>query len=173
MKKAKRTNKPVNPEQIFNHAIRFSGTEQYLRDLKSTDSAFPVMVAPPSMVLSAFAIELLLKCLLALEGTEIPETYKLDVLFRRISHKKKRRIEELWDLNARSKVKQFCKAHGLPDDLPNAMVECASAFENMRYIYEEPETRFYIGDLGQQLIDVIVEIKPEWKPRQLNPAFTP
>jgi HEPN domain-containing protein len=47
-------------------------------------------MASPSMVLSAFAIELFLKCLLLLESKEIDRINSLNVLYRRLSHKQKR-----------------------------------------------------------------------------------
>lgn len=56
-----------------------------------------LVIAPPTMVLSAFAAELFLKCLLVLEGGTILSTHRLDVLFKRVSHKRQRKIQELWE----------------------------------------------------------------------------
>jgi hypothetical protein len=131
---------------------------------RSNPNAF--FMAQPSMVLSAFAIELFLKCLLLLEGKEVDRIHTLNVLFRRLSHKQKRRIEEAWDKEARPKVDMLSKRFDLghPSDLPNALVRCGRAFEHMRYAYEDPDRQvFYLGDLTPILWHIILELRPEWK----------
>lgn len=175
MRKPKRTKKPIDPSLIFDHALRFAGSDGYLRSAKGGGNLFAMMIAPPSMVLGAFAIELLLKCLLVMDTGQAPETtHHLGKLFRQLPHKRKRRIEELWDAGPRKKIRPFCLAKGYPDDLPNALNACANAFEDLRYVYEDPaKTLFYLGELPQLLIDVIVEIKPDWKPVELNPPTRP
>jgi HEPN domain-containing protein len=62
------------------------------------------------MVLSAFAAELFLKCLLVLETGEAAPTHRLDVLFKRVSHKQQRRIQELWEADGRPKLIPLCRA---------------------------------------------------------------
>ncbi len=63
--------KPIDLQQIFNHAFRIFGTDHYLRNsVKNSPRA--MIVAIPSMVLSAFASELFLKCLLIIETGEPP-----------------------------------------------------------------------------------------------------
>jgi hypothetical protein len=102
-------------------------------------------MASPSMVLSAFTIELFLKCLLLLEGKEIDPTHHLNVLWKKLSHKRKRRIEEAWDKEARPKIIQINQQFGLgvPSDLPNALVRCGRAFEHIRYGYEDPDRQIF------------------------------
>jgi hypothetical protein len=52
---------------------------------------------------------------------------------------------------------------GLTSDLPNALVKCGGAFDQLGYHYETPEkTQFYIGDLTTVLCKAIAEVKPEW-----------
>ena len=140
------TSKPVDPRNVFQLACKFASTETYIRNTNNPKAAF---MASPSMVL-AFAIELFLKCLLLLEGKEIDRIHTLNVLYRRLSHNRKRRIEEVWEKEARPKVgklnRQFGFAH--PTDLPNALVTCARAFEHLRYGYEDPDRQvFYLGEL--------------------------
>ena len=169
--KSKRQKQPIEPEQIFNHALRFAGSDNYLRSGKG-DNLFSMMVGHPSMVLSAFAIELLLKCLLVMSKGDAPETHHLGVLFRQLDHKHKRRIEELWNAGPRLKIQKWCKDLGHPDDLPNAINKCASAFEDLRYVYEDPgKALFYIADLPQLLIHFIVELRPTWQPTMLSPPI--
>src|SRR5262245_45894505 len=91
----KRKPQPINPIAIFNEASRFSYADRFIRqkDLSPSEVA---MMARPSMVLSALAIELFLKCILHMERGTAPDTHRLNVLYRQISNKRKRRIEELW-----------------------------------------------------------------------------
>jgi hypothetical protein len=152
----------IDPRSVFQLACKFAATEMHVRQRSNPKAAF---MATPSMALSAFAIELFLKCLLLLEGKEIDRIHTLNVLFRRLSHKQKRRIEEVWDKEARPKVdtlrRQFGYSH--PSDLPNALVTCARAFEHMRYGYEDPDRQvFYLGELSTILWRTILELRPEW-----------
>ena len=124
------------------------------------------------MVLSAFAAELFLKCLLVLETGEAPPTHRLDLLFKRLGHKRQRRIQELWEADGRPKLIPFCRALNLPSDLSNALVKCGSAFENLRYYYEDPEkVVYYIGDFAFILMRAIVEIRPDWRPPEPPPLL--
>jgi hypothetical protein len=162
MKRKKKPSKPIDPKSVFQLACKFAATEQHVRSTNNPKARF---MASPSMVLSAFAIELFLKCLLLLEGKEIDKTHTLNVLFRRLNHNHKRRIEEVWEREARPKVDQLRRQHGVahPSDLPNALVTCARAFEHMRYGYEDPERQvFYLGDLPTILWRIILDMRPEW-----------
>lgn len=169
-----RQKQPIDPEAIFNHAIRFVGTDNYLRSAPGGGPIFANMIAPPSMILSAFGIELLLKCLLVKSKGSAPETHHLGVLFRQLDHKHKRRIEEIWNSGPKRKIQELCRKTNNPDDLPNAINKCASAFEDLRYVYEDPsKVVFYIAELGQVLVDFIVELEPGWRPTMLNPPSPP
>jgi hypothetical protein len=90
----------------------------------------------------------------------------LHVLYRRVSQKRRRRIEEMWDADARPKLQNLGKALNIPTDLPNALFQCSEAFEQLRYAYEAQfnNVRYYVGDFPWILMRAIVEIKPEWKP---------
>ena len=88
--KRKLASRPVaDPLQVFNHACRFLATDQGLRGVFG-GSDWALTIAPPTMVLSAFASELFLKCLLILETSEAPENiHLLHILYRRVSHKRR------------------------------------------------------------------------------------
>jgi hypothetical protein len=162
MKRKKKPSKPIDPKSVFQLACKFASTEMHVRHRSNPNAAF---MASPSMVLSAFAIELFLKCMLLLEGKEIDRIHALNVLFRRLSHNQKRRIEEVWEREARPKVDMLNRQFGLahPTDLPNALVTCGRAFEHMRYGYENPDRQvFYLGELPRILWRIIVDIRPEW-----------
>jgi hypothetical protein len=170
MKTIRNPAKPIDPRQIFNHGTRFLETDQYLRNSTGPTSTWSQTIAAPTMVISVFAAELFLKCLLVLEQQDVPPTHRLDVLYRGLSHNQKRRIDELWEADARPKISRFGKEMNVPTDLPNALVKCGSAFERLRYFYEDPDgVLYYIGDFAWILMRAIVEIKPEWKPEDPPP----
>ena len=89
------TAKKADSQEIFNHACRFLASDQFFRRIGKPGSGLEMTIAPPAMVLSAFAAELFLKCLLVLQGAGVPTTHRLDTLFKRVSHKRQRRIQEL------------------------------------------------------------------------------
>ena len=119
MKQKKKPSKPIGPKSVFQLACKFAATEQYVRSRDNPQAGF---MASPSMVLSAFAIELFLKCLLLLESKEIDRIHSLNVLYRRLSHKQKRRIDEVWEQEARPKLDKLRRKFGLPHptDLPSS-----------------------------------------------------
>jgi hypothetical protein len=175
MKQNRRSQPAADPLQVFNHACRFLGTDQALRKVFG-GSDWGIIIGPPTMVLSAFASELFLKCLLILETGEAPENiHPLHVLYRRVSHKRRRRIEELWDNDARPKLAGLAQALNLPTDLPNALFQCSKAFEQLRYAYENNfnNVRYYIGDFPWIVMRAIVEVKPEWTPSEPPPIPMP
>src|SRR5260370_30188901 len=164
MKKQSTLKPPPNTFDVFAHARRFLSTEQYLSNGPG-DNNWRLNIALPTLVLSAFAAELFLKCLLILETGEAPANiHLLHVLFRRVSHKRQQRINELWDLEARPKILEIALKENLPLDLPGALSKCSRAFERIRYGYEDNWSNviYYIADLPRITHNVIVEIKPEW-----------
>lgn len=154
------TRKPVDPQALFRHACMFVNSADFMKRsgaMKSVETGFPLLV------LEAFSIELLLKCLLLLERKEIPQSHRLAVLFRRIGSKTKRRIVDGWEAEARPMLTRFGREKNLPTDLPNALVQCDRAFEQLRYGYEDPAAMvFYLGGLPPILIDAVKSLKDDW-----------
>jgi hypothetical protein len=162
MKLKKKPSKPIDPRSVFQLACKFAKTEMHVRRTDNPEAAF---MASVSFVLSAFAIELFLKCLLLLEGKEYGRIHSLDALYQKLSPNQKRRIEEAWDKEARPKVDQLNQRFGFdhPSDLPNALVTCGRTFEHMRYGYEDPDRQvFYLGELPTILWRIILDDRPEW-----------
>jgi len=104
----------IDPFSIFQHAVGLLTVDEFIRDQAPARADF----AYTSMLLEAFAVELLLKCLLIIEKKDPPTTHRLDKLFRQISHKKKRRLEELGEVQARQELTAIAKANGLPSGRP-------------------------------------------------------
>jgi hypothetical protein len=119
MKRKKKPSKPIDPKSVFQLACKFAKTEQYVRSRDNPQAGF---MASPSMVLSAFAIELFLKCLLLLESKEIDRIHSLNVLYRRLSHKQKRRIDEVWEQEARPKLDELRRKFGFLTQLTYQML---------------------------------------------------
>ena len=164
--KPKKPTSVSDPQQVYNHANRFLGTDQAIRKIFGGNRGWSTTVVPPTMVLSAFAAELYLKCILIIETNEAPANiHLLHVLYRRLGHKSKRRIEELWDADCRPKLLSLTQSHGLPTDLPNALFKCSAAFEKLRYAYEDSfnDVVYYIGDFPWILARYIAEIRPDWR----------
>jgi hypothetical protein len=153
-------NRKLDPKSVFDLACKFAAAEAHLRHKSNPKAGY---MASPSMVMSAFTIELFLKCLLLLDGKEFKRIHRLDGLYQKLGRSQKRRIEKAWDKEARPKIIQITKQLGHPSDLPNALVTCGRAFEHMRYGYEDPDRQiFYLGDLPPILWRAIVDIRPEW-----------
>jgi hypothetical protein len=68
----------IDPRSVFQLACKFAATEMHVRQRSNPKAAF---MATPSMALSAFAIELFLKCLLLLEGKDLDRIHTLNVYF--------------------------------------------------------------------------------------------
>jgi len=134
----------ADPFKVFKHASAFVEADDFIRNKARLAGPERNMNAP-MMILEAFAIELLLKCLLILEEKRPRASHNLDVLFHQLNDKNQRRIIELWEENARSKLSSAEKQLRLPTDLPNALAKCGSAFERLRYAYVKGAKHRAIG----------------------------
>jgi hypothetical protein len=123
--------KQADALRIFDHAYRILSAEIEMRNNPKDKEA----AAKGSIILSAFVLELLLKCLIVLDNKIPGPTHSLSVLFRQLNHKHKRLIEAKWNNHpdGRAKITPFATHFKLPTDLPNAIVTCHRAFERMRY----------------------------------------
>jgi hypothetical protein len=155
--------KPTDNFQIFVQARQFMLADECLRRHKDY-----VNLSRPAVVTSAFATELFLKCLRAMEGPTIPTGHDLSMLYKGLRADTRQRIEASWDAHAASMAKRFDAMETLvgekiPRDLPTALEQCRNAFTLMRYIYEDPTAGvFYIGDLARMLHDEIITRQPVW-----------
>jgi HEPN domain-containing protein len=140
--------------------------------MRPDHAQYAAFMANPIVVLSAFASELFLKCLLNLEGKEFERTHNLEDLFGSLSDSTRARITELWDAEVKRKKADWAAAQGdnpAPLDLPTALKDGGDAFDAVRYAHEgDVNCRFVMGDLPRLLRTVIVEKKPEWDKVQRN-----
>jgi hypothetical protein len=158
-----------DPHKLYIHGVRFLYADEFLRAKSVDDKTASQFNMFPGMVISAFAAELFLKCLLILEGHTPNNTHNLGSLFKPLHNKTKARIEELWDTSVLARSAQFEMSEKFTNlemarDLRGALKECGNAFEELRYLYEDPmNVRFYIGDLAGILEGVILELKADWR----------
>lgn len=153
----------INPRDVFHHAYQILSVDHLLRD--KSHSGDPESIGRATLILSAFGLELLFKCLILLDGRIPPSTHRLDVLFRQLHNKHKRLIERKWEMhsNGRQRIAPFATSMGHPSDLPNAIVACAKGFEQMRYHYENGAV-YYLQGLPSLVVDVILDdVRPDWK----------
>jgi HEPN domain-containing protein len=169
----------LDPLMTFAQAERFLKADAHLR---CSNQDIRVQTVVPSVVLSAFASELYLKCLICLSGGRPGVTHRLDKLFDNLKQVKPAaatRVNQLWDqIESREEnvalqalVRQHT-GHTGPADLAAALAESASAFEKLRYINEVPieMSNFSLIHLPQALRSVALEEKPEWAKYSLFPV---
>jgi hypothetical protein len=159
----------LDPRDIFEHASRFHSSDLLLRRGITGPNDFPV-VAHPSMVLSAFASELYLKCFLCVERGTFPDTHDLKALFEELQPATRRVLENLWDADMRTprQQKSMEAIRALPEgknvrlDLQYALDVGANSFIQLRYIYETKKAFFLLGDFPNLLRKVILDRFPTW-----------
>jgi hypothetical protein len=166
------TKAAYEPRDIFMHAYHFHESDHRLRDTISSKNLDQVaIIAHPSMVLSAFASELYLKCLLCIETGSVPKGHNLRDLFLRLDASTRKHIDDLWDEELRRphKQRELNFIRGLPGgdqlqtNLSYVLEISAKGFEELRYIYETDCPRFLLGEFPNILHKVILERHPEWR----------
>jgi len=158
-----------DPFKIFMNAERFRQADLLLRSVQ--DPHLSVAVGPPALILSAFASEVYLKCIICIETGELAHGHHLKNLYRRIGPRTRSAIEGAWDEYVSSPLKQRLYAalssmngSPIPMDLDWTLSEGSSAFTSLRYLHEveDSKTKFLLGDFPNILREVIIRIKPEW-----------
>jgi hypothetical protein len=145
----------------FIQACRFVFAHERLK-LSTPDTALTAVMLP-AMVMEAFAIELLLKTLLLMEGKEPSKVHELEKLYRRLHVETQRALAVEWDRGPRVQLGKFADQQNLPTELPLALEKCSSAYAILRYAHEDPnKCVFYLGALPRMLQDFIEVRQPDW-----------
>jgi HEPN domain-containing protein len=153
------------PERIFQQAIRFHQAQKILE--RSPNDQREALVQPVC-VLAAFTIELLLKCLMRIEGRSPPSIHELDDLFNLLSVPTRKRLEAMWRDYVQSlpadTTEPFKQAGMMIEpELTPAFAAGRKAFQRIRYWHEDGEDFvFYLGDLPTILFAVAFELRPDW-----------
>jgi hypothetical protein len=127
-------------------------------------------ISHPAMVLSAFASELYLKCLLCIETGEPAQGHDLERLFLKLEPATRHEIDHLWDVDIRAPLKQKVLDHArampegrnIKNDLRYALQLGADAFTEIRYHYETGTSHFLLNDLPKILRIVTLRKQPTW-----------
>jgi hypothetical protein len=158
-----------DPFKIFMNAERYRQADLLLRSFG--DQQIAVAVASPALILSAFASEIYLKCIICLETGELAHGHHLKNLFRLIGPSTRRAIQQRWDVYVSSPLRQrmyaaLASVNGshVPTDLDWTLSEGSSAFTSLRYMHEVENlnTKFLLGDFPNVLRDVIIQMRPQW-----------
>jgi hypothetical protein len=159
--------KQVTSLEIFQQADAFFQTIHHLHS--TTDRTKFAPMAVPVAVLSAFAAELMLKCLVHIETGQLPnKIHLLHDLFLKLRPETQKRLEELWDRIMVERKQMLDKIDATlgtprPRDLRSSLVAGNDAFRLLRYVYEGgSDFEFFLSDLPIILRQRILELNPEW-----------
>jgi HEPN domain-containing protein len=164
------------PTKIFEHASVFHKSYELLsKSINPVNGSPPSeqdvgLIAHPSLVLSAFASEIYLKCLLCVETGSIPNGHNLRDLFMRLNDETKFHIDDLWDTDIRYPDKQAAiermraRYNGEParTDLRYALKLGARGFTELRYFYEHERSYFLLSHFPYVLRTAILNRFPSW-----------
>lgn len=164
------TNK-IDAFAIYKHAVGFLTADSHLRSFKDVSTQF--LCGPAAVVLSAFASELFIKCLLTLDSKSWGNDHNLHRLYKRLNEHVRRKIEQKWLAYSQNKKYFVIIENGVAkapkSDLEGALKDCGDAFVAMRYVYEDPKkSNYYISELPIILREVILEEQPNWKTASLG-----
>jgi hypothetical protein len=161
------TPKQVTSLEIFQQANAFFQTIHHLHS--TADRAKFAPMAVPVGVLSAFAAELMLKCLVHIETGQLPnKLHLLHDLFLKLRPETQKRLEDLWDcimVERKEILDKIDATRGTPRprDLRSNLLAGNDAFRQLRYVYEGgADFEFFLSDLPIILRQRILELKPEW-----------
>jgi hypothetical protein len=173
------------PFDIFLHGLKFQKSSEILsnsllpKDGDIVDDQKVSIVAHPAMILSAFASELYLKCLICVETGVVPKGHNLDKLFHQLRVETRRELDDLWDTEIRLPLKQRVieKLRGTPRgrnlkiDLRYMLKLGAEGFIKLRYHYEHSESDFFLVDLPKVLRVAILRRFPSWAAELPKPSI--
>lgn len=171
--------KPINdPRQIFRIGEWFYLASSTLGErVPKTRVLFL-----PAIVMIAFALELYLKCLIAIETEATPPSgHNLRRLFNKLTSKTQDKIRHYFDnpteqgeINWREKMKNPPphipkEAFPSPYDFDSILDVSADAFVQLRYVFERKKAGWNAHYIVKCTRQVIVEIHPDWdKPEPNN-----
>jgi len=164
----------IDPKDIYLHARGFDWSNEVLRSKRVIHQQSDLALAMhASAVLSAFASELYLKCLICLRTGQVPErVHNLKRLFEQIDPAHQSQIETMWNFMvqepAKVQIREMIKdklGEVVPTDLAWNIDVSSDAFVEMRYLYEpqNAETKFMLCDFPKLLKPIIFQVKPEWE----------
>ena len=117
----------------------------------------------------AFAVELYLKCLLAVECGQIPATHNLKDLFYQLSRESQRKLKRDHDkrIQDNSMLVGFRQRLGIKTDLDSLLEDGQDVFKQFRYMFEGVPDRtkplgFALEPFGELVRNRILDLRPKW-----------
>jgi hypothetical protein len=154
------------PERILQQAISCYKVVQILKEKPDDrNEAVAIVVC----LLEAFTSELLLKCLIRIEGGSPPQIHDLLDLFNRLRAPTRERLEAIWSDYVQQLTPNTIEAFKqvgvtIEPQLTSALAAGRRAFELIRYWHEDPDEdyAFYLGALPNMLMRVVFDLRPDW-----------
>jgi HEPN domain-containing protein len=157
------------PERIFQQALSLLMAQQILKEKKTDDHDEAVALGMTAALLQAFTIELLLKCLIRIEGRDPPPIHDLLCLFNQLSAPTRERLAAMWRDYVQSQPAETTAPFErigvrIEPELTAALAAGRRAFQRIRYWHEEPgeDFVFYLGALPKMLKSVAFDLRPDW-----------
>ena len=156
------------PERILQQAFSFDKVQQILMAREPDDRDEAVALAMTTCLLQAFTSELLLKCLIRIEGGVPPRSHDLLDLFNLLSTPTRNRLQAMWFdyVQRHPDTTEAFKQVGVTIEpvLTSALAAGRRAFELIRYWHEDPDEDyvFYLGPLPNMLMRVAFKLRPDW-----------
>jgi len=153
-------------KDIFNSASSFDWASVAVIEKSDQTNDVGTFMAP-FVTLSAFSIELYLKCIYTIEyGKDAPYQHDLDKLFSKLTDESRVVIRMFYDMFVEKDVVVNAMLVQVPEakiDLDSVLKESGKAFEKWRYSYQRNITGFPASrPLIQALRARIQILKPEW-----------
>jgi hypothetical protein len=138
-----------------------------LRDISASSSYYPSV--EPAITVLTFALELYFKALICIDKGSSVKGHKLIDLFNQLLPDRKKRLAELFDIEAMNDV-WWQRLHKekpawLVDySLEKVLKKSNDAFQDWRYYFESigKSCEFVVSSVVPALRRLILEIKPEW-----------
>jgi len=162
---------PVDPWEVFKHALRFHLAITRLDEARRQDPAFyDDALIPPMLVWVAFEAELMFKAQLLVETGTLVRGHNLRALFDKLKPDSQNVVEAEWNkvMAANEEDTKRLDAQAgerLPRDLREALDVSGRSFEQLRYMYERDDHRAYISLLPHALKSALLLLNPDWKAR--------
>lgn len=142
--------------------IAISKADRHAKSLAVTATS----PAIPSIVCGAFALELLLKCLIALEtNAEPPKSHNLRRLFDLTSVSSQAAIRKTYSQLLQDTpewIAQYSEA-GISVDFDNVLNACKDAFVEWRYHYENEKAKSWLASpIMKSVRDEILKHRSDW-----------
>lgn len=162
----KRLDQKVDAEELF---IRADGLLISARIIQLYNLQVGAVCAPGTIMCASCAVELYMKVLAQIERDEPPLWgHQLNALARDLSAKSYARIRKAW-LNLNAEPIKLAKAKHpewtrFPTTFEIALMRSAKAFIDWRYGDTGAPKSWCLDQITQELRNIIIELKPEWRP---------